>query len=412
MIRVRPRLPQRTVRLRLTLLYGGLFFAAGAGLLTITYLLVRYSSGVLFEHTRNGTTIVTVPLPSLAELNRLDSIGARQREADLHHLLIYSSLALAIMAAIALALGWLIAGHVLRPLRSITDTTRRISSHNLHRRLALPGPADELKNLADTIDGLLDRLEAAFTAQRNFVANASHELRTPLTYDRTLLEITLADPHATAATLRDACEEMLTSHLHQERLIDALLTLASSERGLDTHESFDLADITGTIVSTRQTKIHVDVRLNPAPTVGDPRLVERLVANLVDNATTHNTTDGWVEISTGTRAGRAYLAIANSGPVIPAEQIDRLLQPFQRLDAARTSHPDGHGLGLSIVAAIVAAHQASLTARPNPSGGLDIDVSFPSTPLNQDPAALTRQSVGSDAASVRARTTRRTPSVH
>jgi len=385
MSRVRPRLPRRTVRLRLTLLYGGLFFAGGAGLLTVTYLLVQYTTGVMVQH--NGTTTIISPLPHPEDLNRINSAGAQQRAIYLHHLLVNSSIALAIMAAVALALGWFIAGHVLRPLRAITDATRRISSHNLHQRLALPGPADELKDLADTIDGLLDRLEAAFTAQRNFVANASHELRTPLTYNRTLLEVSLADQHANAATLRAACEEMLTSQIHQERLIDALLTLASSERGLDTHEPFDLAALTSTILSTRHNdRLRFEVLLTPAPAVGDPRLIERLIANLVDNATTHNTTGGWVEIVTGTRAGGAVLAVANSGPVVPAEQVHRLLQPFQRLDTARTNHPDGHGLGLSIVAAIATTHRADLTASPNPQGGLDIEVCFPPASVSQRPA--------------------------
>jgi signal transduction histidine kinase len=392
MRRVRPRLPRRTVRLRLTLLYGVLFFAAGAGLLAVTYLLVQYSTGAVLLRRSDGTTTVT-QLSDPHDLTRINSVGAQQRAADLHHLLVNSSIALGIMAAVALALGWFIAGHVLRPLRAITDTTRRISSRNLHQRLALSGPADELKDLAETIDQLLDRLEGAFTAQRNFVANASHELRTPLTYDRTLLEVTLADPHATTATLRTACEEILASQVHQERLIDALLTLASSERGLDDHEPFDLGALAGTIVATRydgatDAGIQFEARLHPAPAVGDPRLIERLVTNLVDNATTHNTKGGWIEVSTGTRAGRAFLAVANSGPVIPAEQIDRLLQPFQRLDTARTSHPDGHGLGLSIVAAIATAHQAGLTARPNPGGGLDVEVTFPPAPGGRHSAEL------------------------
>lgn len=385
--RVPIRLPQRTVRARLTLLYGGLFFAAGAGLLAVTYVLVEHTTAVRIRAVKGGHQVITSTAPK-----RLSGLAAQQRAIDLHHLLVNSGIALAIMAVAALALGWLIAGHVLRPLRTIISTTQQISAHNLHERLDLPGPTDELKHIADTIDGLLDRLQAAFTAQRHFIANASHELRTPLTYDRTLLEVTLADPHASNATLRAACTEILTSQTHQERLIEALLTLASSERGLETQESVDLAAVTGPIATTRRpvaesAGLHFDARLNPAPVAGDPRLIERLVINLIDNAIAHNTTSGWVEILTGTRAGHAFLAIANTGPIVRADEIDRLLQPFQRLDAARTYHPDGHGLGLSIVAAIATAHQATLTARPNPRGGLDIEVSFPAAQSNQTGAA-------------------------
>ncbi|MBO0788308.1 MAG: HAMP domain-containing protein [Actinobacteria bacterium] len=382
MSRIRAWLPRRTIRLRLTLLYGGLFFATGAGLLTVTYLLADHTGGVIIALRKNGHAYISSsPRRHLAQVAG-QGLAAHQRAADMYHLLVNSGIALAVMAVIALALGWLIAGHVLRPLRAITATTEQISARNLDQRLALPGPGDELKHLADTIDGLLDRLEAAFTAQRHFVANASHELRTPLTYDRTLLEITLADPHATAVTLRAACEEMLTSSAGQERLIDALLTLATSERGLDTRQPFDLAALAAPIAATRRAEaenagLRFDGHLGPAPAVGDPRLIERLITNLIDNAIAHNTTDGRVEISTGTRAGRAFISVANTGPHVPPDQIERLLQPFQRLGAARTRHPDGHGLGLSIVAAISDAHHASLTARPNPGGGLIVTAHFP-----------------------------------
>lgn len=387
MSRIRAWLPRRTVRLRLTLLYGGLFFAAGAGLLAVVYLLAEHTGSVLVERSKYGHPVIaTSPPRHLAGPGQ--DLAAHQRAADLYHLLVNSGIALAIMAVVALALGWLIAGRVLRPLRAITAATEQISARNLHQRLALRGPGDELKHLADTIDGLLDRLEAAFTAQRHFVANASHELRTPLTYDRTLLEITLADPRATTAALRAACEEILTSSADQERFIDALLTLATSERGLDTREPFDLAALTAPMVATRRAEaehagLRLRDRLNPAPAEGDPRLIERLIANLIDNAMAYNTPAGRVSVSTGTSTGRAYLSVTNTGPQVPADQIERLLQPFQRLGTARTRHqPDGHGLGLSIVAAIADAHHATFTARPNPHGGLGVSVRFPPPALS------------------------------
>ena len=380
MTRVRPHLPRHPIRLRLTVLYGALFLAAGAGLLAVTYLLVEYSTGVQVTAGRNGRPVVTSPP------RHLGGLAAHQRAADLHHLLINSGIALAIMAMAALALGWLIAGHVLRPIRAIIATTERISTRNLHQRLALAGPADEFTQLADTIDGLLDRLDAAFDAQRRFVAHASHELRTPLTYDRTVLEVALTDPYAGAAALRDTCQEILSSRIEQERLIDALLTLARGERDLDTHVPVDLAAVTGAVAAARRAGaeragIGVHVRLDPARTTGDPRLVDRLVGNLVDNAITHNHPAGRIDIRTETRDGRAVVSVANTGPVVPADQIARLLQPFQRLGTGRGAHPDGHGLGLSIVAAVATAHRATLTARPRPHGGLDVRVHFPANAL-------------------------------
>jgi signal transduction histidine kinase len=339
---------------------------------------------------RNGEPVVTSPP------RHLTGLAAHQRATDLHHLLINSGIALAVTAVAALALGWLIAGHVLHPIRAIIATTERISTHNLHQRLALAGPDDEFTQLADTIDGLLDRLDAAFSAQRRFVAHASHELRTPLTYDRTVLEVALADPHAGAAELRDACEEILSSRIEQERLIDALLTLARGERDLDTHEPIDLAALTGTVAAARRAEaeragIDVRTRLDPARTTGDPRLVDRLVTNLVDNAIAHNHPAGRVDIRTETRDGRAIVSVANTGPVVPPDQIDRLLQPFQRLGTGSAARPDGHGLGLSIVAAVATAHRAVLTARPRPRGGLDVQVRFPASavPAAREPARNT-----------------------
>ena len=301
-----------------------------------------------------------------------------QSNAALHQLLIQSGIALAIMAVLSIWLGWVVAGRALRPLRTIANAASDISANDLHRRLALRGPEDELKQLGDTFDGLLERLEASFAAQRQFVANASHELRTPLTYERALLEVALADPDATVESLRETCRELLANGEQQERLIEALLTLSRSQRGLDRSEPVDLRTIAeNTIAAVEHDGLLVQTMLGPARMTGDTRLVERLVANLVDNAAKHNVPNGRIDISTGTRNGTAYLKVANSGREIAPADVERLFRPFERLEAARIGGSNGTGLGLSIVKAIATAHGASLTARPRGQGGLEIEVGFP-----------------------------------
>ncbi len=312
------------------------------------------------------------------------SVQAAQRASDSHQLLVNSGIALAIVAVLALLAGWLVAGRMLRPIRTITRTARRISSASLHERLALDGPEDELKELGDTLDDLFARLEAAFESQRRFVANASHELRTPLTRERTLVQVALGDP-STPDLWRSTGRELLASNREQETLIDALLTLASSESGLDHRERTELAEICQTVLSrsgldTDRRGLHVETALGPAPFDGDPRLIERLVANLVDNAVEHNDAGGRVRISTDATDGQAVLTVTNTGPVVPPDEIDRLFQPFQRLDPRRAHHKSGHGLGLSIVRAIATAHNAAITARPLPDGGLSLSVAFPAQP--------------------------------
>jgi signal transduction histidine kinase len=284
------------------------------------------------------------------------------------------------MAVVSLGIGWLIAGRFLKPLRTITATARDICATNLDRRLDLSGH-NEFTELGDTLDDLFARLHAAFESQRHFVANASHELRTPLTAERTLLQVALADPEATTESLRAACQEVLTLGEGQERLIAALLTLASSEQPIGRRETLDLADIArGVVVSRRdeaeRRRVHVDARLQPAPATGDPRLVESLVANLVDNAVRHNVPDGHVEIATMTIDGRGEITVRNTGPMVPPDQVDRLFQPFQRIDRQRLRYHDGHGLGLAIVRAIAVAHDATLFPRARPHGGLDIRLTF------------------------------------
>ena len=319
---------------------------------------------------------------SVHQLARAGTVQAAQRAVDSHQLVVNSGIALAIAAVLAVLAGWLVAGRMLRPIRTITRTARRISSTSLHERLALDGPQDELKELGDTLDSLFARLEAAFEAQRHFVANASHELRTPLTAERTLLQVALDDPCTTSAAWRSTAREVLASSDEQARLIEALLTLASSESGLNEREPVDLAaTVTATLAGlaseTGRLGIRIDAVTETAPLDGDRLLTERLVANLLTNAIRHNLADGRVEVSTGVKDGRAVLAVTNTGPPVPSADIDRLFQPFQRLDRRRATFKNGHGLGLSIVRAIATAHDATVAAHPRPDGGLCVLVAFP-----------------------------------
>ncbi|MBE3009042.1 HAMP domain-containing histidine kinase [Microbispora sp. NEAU-D428] len=300
---------------------------------------------------------------------------------SLPQLLAGSAVALVVLIPVALALGWFVAGRFLRPLRAITATATIISAGDLHRRLDLGEPTDELTELGHTLDGLFARLEASFDAQRHFVANASHELRTPLAGLRTLLEVALADPDADADALRSACQEALALGGHQERLVQALLALATSERGVTRWDTLDLADVVEGVLASRreqaaETGIDLAEHLTPAMTAGDPKLIESLVANLIDNAIRHNHPDGHVQITTQTSGAQVALTVTNSGPVVPGNQIQRLFQPFQKLAPDRHGRRDGYGLGLAIVHAVTRAHHATLTTSPRPEGGLSITVRF------------------------------------
>jgi signal transduction histidine kinase len=405
------RLPRRTVRLKLTMLYGALFLVSGTILLAVTYFLVaHWLPAAAAIHPQSGVTSgggggqatsqqvcfvegTGAGLPSLPTSGSGCAILLSQyQDREMRQLLTDSGIALAIMAAASIGLGWLVAGRVLQPLRTITTAARRISASNLHQRLALRGPDDELRELGATFNGLLARLEESFGAQRQFVANASHELRTPLARQRTLVEVALRDTGATAGRLRQTLERVLVTGEQQERLIEALLTLARSQRGLDRREPLDLADVTGDALIASEPEAHrrglrVHATLGHAPAVGDLRLAERLAANLVDNAVRHNVAGGWVEVTTGMRWGRGFLAVANTGPAIPPEQVQELFRPFGRLEATRLSRDardarDGLGLGLSIVTAIAAAHDADLRARPRAEGGLEVEVQFPPLPAD------------------------------
>jgi len=387
-------LPRRTARMRLSLLYAGMFLLSGAVLLTVVYAVAAQSSTIAVQPVgalRISSHAVPAQLtgaapaaPAAPSLTLVPgALVAHQHSADLSSLLAITWVALGVATLFSALFGWIAAGRVLRPLRTITTTARTISAGNLHERLALAGPDDEFKQLGDTLDELLGRLEASFEAQRRFVANASHELRTPLTLERTLLQVALADPNATAGALRSTCEELLASGRDHERLLEALLTLASSERGLEDRWPLDLSGIAQQALLTPRPEIErlgleIETALAPAPTAGDPALTERLVANLIDNAVRYNHAGGRVVIATGTERGHATLSVANTGRLIAPEEIDRLFEPFRRLGADRaTAGTDRHGLGLSIVRAIATAHGATITAGAQPTGGLAITVVFP-----------------------------------
>jgi len=373
-------LPRRTVRLRLTVLYSTLFLASGVALLAITYVLVSdsppYARVLGRSHPPNGATHLT------RGGGDVSVALANQLADELHSLLVRSAIALAIMAVVSIWLGWLFAGRVLRPLRTITESTRHISEDNLHERLALPGPRDEVRELGDTIDGLLTRLESAFDSQRHFVANASHELRTPLTVSRAMLQVALADPDITLDSLRVACEEVIDSGRQQEQLVDALLTLARSQQGLDHKEPVDLATVTADVVDACRPLaeaggLRLDATLTPAIVFGDVRLVRTLVSNLMENAISHNIGGGYVQIAVGDAPGGAALTVTNTGPRVPSEEIGRLLQPFQRAGPDRAGYAAGLGVGLSVVAAIATAHGAHLNISARQDGGLTVEVFFP-----------------------------------
>lgn len=374
------RRPRRTIQVRLTAIYASLFLITGGVLLTIGYQLVANTFPVPNAHYV-PRLIKAVAAAQHTTVAAVFSRQAHDRTHLLHQLLIDYIAVLAGLSLLSVALGWLTATRALRPLRRITSTTKTISARNLNERLDLGGPDDELKELGDTIDELLARLERSFQSQRRFVANASHELRTPLALEQALLEAALTDPRPTSTTWRTTCERALATSKHQTRLLEALLALARSERGLDRNEPLDLASIARCVVDAHMAEadrgqITMTSQLVAAPIAGDPRLIERLIDNLIDNALRHNEHRGWVQITTTTTDGQAVLSVVNTGAEVDGADISRLLEPFQRAGADRTNHTGGLGLGLSIVHAITTAHDARLNIRPREGGGLTIEVRF------------------------------------
>ncbi len=385
----RPRIdwPPPTIRLRLTVLYGLVFLITGAVLLTIGYLLVRHNiGGVGFRRNFEGITLPPELLPRFGATPR-DFALAREVHDQLvsdalHRLLIEYLFALGLMTMVSVGAGWLLAGRALRPLREITATARRVSGENLGERIGLTGPADELKELADTFDGMLARLDAAFGSQRHFVANASHELRTPLAIMRTEVDVALADPDASAEELRRMGEAVRETVDRCERLIESLLMLARSEAATGRDEPVDLsalaADcITDLMARSQDAGVRVVDGLEPAWVRGEPGLLERMIANLLDNAIRHNEPGGFVEVFTRTRARRVELVVRNGGPRIDPADAATLTEPFRRLDRSY----GGFGLGLSIVRSVAQVHGGTVELTAPQSGGLEVRVVLPALPI-------------------------------
>jgi signal transduction histidine kinase len=404
------RMPAPTIRLRLTLLYGLLFLVTGAVLLTIGYVLVRNNiDGRQLLRNRLRRLHLVPPgappfsgrplgfAPGSPEVKVARAVQAQIVGDALHRLVIEYLVALGAMTMIAVGTGWLLAGRALRPLRDITATARRVSGANLGERIGLSGPADELKELADTFDGMLGRLDAAFASQRHFVANASHELRTPLAIMRTEVDVALAEPNASSGELTEMGEAVRDTVDRCERLIASLLLLARSEGATGRAELVDLAALAGDCVTdlrarAREAEVEVRDSLEPAWAHGEPGLFERLIANLLDNGIHHNEPGGVLEVSTRVSDGWAVLELANGGPRIDPDDVAGLAEPFRRLHRSG----EGFGLGLSIVRSIAEAHGGTAMLSAPETGGLRVCVSLPageappSVVLARSSAALTR----------------------
>lgn len=423
------RKPRPSVRLRLTALYGSLFVLAGGGVVAVTNLLVRVLApsrfyvevpaitallkGVRPQQRRsaiqgsisisNGIRTNFVHIPTGAGAPSPQTLANRavhivitnaivQQNSDQHALLLWSIVGFAVMAVVSVVLAWWLAGRALRPLRQITATANAISATNLHERLGLAGPDDELKGLAATFNRLLGRLEVAFEAQRRFVANASHELRSPLARQRAVAEVALSDPNATVRSLRESYERVIAAGEEEERLIASLLLLARSDRGIERKSPVDLDEIVRRTVASLtaeagEKEVQVAASLDAALIMGDPELVERLVVNLVANAIEHNRRGGFVKITTNANARGTCLKIENSGAIVGPNDVERLMRPFERTGGARTKHNGRFGLGLSIVDTIARAHDAPLSVRARDEGGLEVTVEFPVRPSPDAPAA-------------------------
>ncbi|MGP4023404.1 sensor histidine kinase [Actinomadura sp. 3N407] len=387
--------PRVSVRARLTLVYGSLFLVTSAVLVTVTYLLTVRTMDQRFSGSGGLDPEVITRLRNLSSQGNLSSqdgiaqLMALREEADrqlaqekrdvLEQLLQSSLLLMLVVGVLAVVIGYVVAGRMLRPLHRVTATARRLSESNLHERIALEGPQDEIKDLADTFDRMLDRLNRVFDGQRRFVANASHELRTPLTINRTVLEVALASRKSPPET-KALADVLLGNTARHERLIEGLLTLARSERDLGTRVGTPLPDVIRSALDhldDQAADVDVEARLAPAMVTGDPVLLERCAVNLLENAVKYNVREGRVWVRTGVRDGAAFLQVVNTGRPVPSYEVGTLFEPFRRLRADRTGSKDGAGLGLSIVRAVVDAHGGTVEAVPRPGGGLSVTVRLP-----------------------------------
>lgn len=371
--------PRLTLRTRLTLVYGGLFLLAGLVLLALTYWLVSQQlpqMGFTFPNDDLGG--------GTADEIYVETITTGVWDEALSAVLTQGSIALAAVTAVAIGLGWVVAGRMLRPLQRVTETAGRIAAspaadRGLHERIAIGGPRDEIRELSETFNRMLERLDHSFDGQRSFVANASHELRTPLTLTRALLEVALRREGA-SPEVRQLGETLLEINARHERLIDGLLLLTRSDRELAERSYVDLADVADYVVAvTRAENVAVTAPTGEAATSGDPVLLERLVQNLLENAVRYNLAeDGWARVATRTgEDGSAVLEVSNSGPLVPVFEVEGLFAPFRRLGGERLSTAKGAGLGLSIVRAVARAHGGDVAAVPRPEGGLTVTVVLP-----------------------------------
>jgi signal transduction histidine kinase len=390
-----------SARSRLTLLYISVFTLGGAALVLITYVLVANSL-----HT--STSVVTPPevqreVARCFQAAQTDAAGAMQkcglvyengvqagvsaqRSTTLAHLLTYSLLSLAGVTLLAAVAGWIVAGRILRPVHRLTAAARAASEQDLSQRIALRGPHDELRELADTFDTMLERLDRTFTSQRQFIANASHELRTPLTFMRTAMDVVLAKPEPTHEELVSMTADVRQAVDHCERLIEVLLVLARNDQQRALSDPLDLAAVAEDALEGRAASgVTTTTTLGEAPVTGDGVLLERLIANLLDNAERYNVPGGTVSVSTATDDGASLVQVVNTGQVVPPDQVERLFLPFTRLDD-RTRH-DGFGLGLALVSSIATVHNGTVHATAVPTGGLDITVRLPRRDITAPPAS-------------------------
>ncbi|MFE4977587.1 sensor histidine kinase [Kitasatospora sp. NPDC056651] len=381
-----------TIRMRLTLLYGGMFLMAGVVLLLLMYVFFQDAVSYLAPRTFNfNADFVRVVNPNGTSVD-MDSrqfndaqtaYYLARSDSALNTLLRKSLTMLVCLAIIAFAAGYALAGRVLRPLGRITRTARDVASSDLHRRIELDGPDDELKELADTFDGMLDRLDRSFDSQRRFVANASHELRTPLAINRTLLEVQLSDPGA-SQDLQQLGRTLLATNERSEQLVEGLLLLARSENELTERRPVELSEVaTRALEQTRaeadKREVELRSKLDPAMAAGNGVLLERLALNLLQNAVRYNTPGGWVELATTAVPGGGELVVSNTGPVVPGYELEHIFEPFRRIKGAdRTRSDKGVGLGLSIVRSVVRAHGGTIEATPRAGGGLTMRVRIPS----------------------------------
>jgi signal transduction histidine kinase len=388
-----------SLRTRLTLIYAGLFLVTSTLLVGVTYLFTTRAVQAKFQIIINKTggpvpetglpdaTSPAGPPDTAAPPTGLTEVGKvinRQRQAILHDLLQSSVLTAFALCLLALVLGYLVAGRMLRPLQTVTATARRLSESTLHERIGLTGPRDEIKELADTFDGMLDRLHRAFDVQRRFIANASHELRTPLAINRAVIEVELAKPGTPDETMALGRKLLVTTARH-ERLIEGLLLLARSERELSHRTPVDAAVLAEDAVdqfgeAAERLGVRVTSALSSAPTAGDVVLLERCMANLVENAIKYNHMDGRVWVLTGESGGWAYVRVENTGPSVATTDTEAMFEPFRRLNRDRVGSARGAGLGLSIVRAVVRAHGGTIDACPRPGGGLAITLQLPTAP--------------------------------